>query len=93
MVFFKNFHDRFCAGGVYADWGGCGGGARTQIPHQARNIRIMCEYEETLLRLKENKIKGKQDCSITLEVNEGFVVVDCVAAAVGDAAACLVCSR
>lgn len=26
---------------------------------QARNIRIMCEYEETLLRLKENKIKGE----------------------------------
>ncbi|CAM9557800.1 unnamed protein product [Ectocarpus sp. 6 AP-2014] len=26
---------------------------------QARNIRIMCEYEETLLRLKENKIKGR----------------------------------
>ncbi|CAM9340775.1 unnamed protein product [Ectocarpus sp. 12 AP-2014] len=25
---------------------------------QARNIRIMCEYEETLLRLKENKIKA-----------------------------------
>lgn len=26
---------------------------------QARNIRIMCEYEETLLRLKRNKIKGE----------------------------------
>eukprot|EP00904_Undaria_pinnatifida_P014160 jgi/Undpi1/9875/HiC_scaffold_28.g12329.m1 len=25
---------------------------------QARNIRIMCEYEETLLRLKDNKIKA-----------------------------------